>query len=177
MRHFISKLLVISGLLAGAGTLPVTADDYKPVDKIVRNKIPNSSFPISQSVQIPAGADVIYMSGTVPQVINPDAEPGSRAAYGDMEAQTTSTLTELTKRLERIGLTMGDVVMMRAYLVGDPEMDGKMDFAGFMRGYTKFYGTEEQPNLPSRSAFQIAGLARPAWLVEIEVVAAKAPAD
>ena len=115
------------------------------------------------------------MSGTVPQVIDKTAEPGSRAAYGDMEAQTTSVLEELTKRLERIGLGMGDVVMMRAYLVGDSEQDGALDFAGFMRGYTKFFGTKAQPNLPSRSAFQIAGLARPAWLIEIEVVAAKAP--
>ena len=152
------------------------AADYKPVKSITRNAIPGSSFPISQSVQIPAGADVIYLSGTVPQVINAKAEPGTRAAYGNMEAQTTSVLKEVTKRLERLGLTMGDVVMMRAYLVGDPELGGALDFAGFMKGYTKFFGTKAQPHLPARSAFQIAGLARPAWLVEIEVVAAKVPA-
>ncbi|MEM8799802.1 MAG: RidA family protein [Pseudomonadota bacterium] len=157
-----------------AGDLGV---QYRPVTSIVRNPIPGSDFPISQSVQIPANADTIYMSGTVPQVINAEAPAGSRAAYGDMEAQTVSTLTELAKRLQRLGLTMGDVVMMRAYLVGDPELDGKLDFAGFMRGYTQFFGTEAQPNLPSRSAFQIAGLARPEWLIEIEVVAAKVPGD
>jgi len=174
MRNFITSAGVLCGLLMSGGA--GFAKDYEAVDDIVRNAIPGSSFPISQSVQVPAGADMIYMSGTVPQVINSDAEPRSRAAYGDMEAQTVSTLTELTKRLERLGLTMGDVIMMRAYLVGDPEMDGKLDFAGFMRGYTQFFGTEAQPNLPSRSAFQIAGLAVPAWLVEIEVVAAKVPA-
>ncbi|MBX2813593.1 MAG: RidA family protein [Myxococcales bacterium] len=151
------------------------AADYKPVKTIVRNPIPGSSFPISQSVQIPAGADTIYMSGTVPQVIDPKAKEGTRAAYGDTEAQTTSVLEALSKRLAPMGLSLSDVVMMRAYLVGDPEKGGKLDFDGFMRGYTKFFGTKEQPNLPARSAFQIAGLARDAWLVEIEVVVVKVP--
>lgn len=170
------NIMISAACLIAAFCNSASAQEYQAVDEITRNKIPNSNFPIAQSVQVPAGADMIFMSGTVPQTINSEAEPGSRAAYGDTEAQTVSTLTELEKRLKRIGLTFGDVVMMRAYLVGDPEMDSKMDFAGFMRGYTQFFGTEDQPNLPSRSAFQIAGLARPAWLVEIEVVAAKVPA-
>jgi enamine deaminase RidA (YjgF/YER057c/UK114 family) len=46
-----------------------------------------------------------------------------------------------------------------------------MDFTGFMAGYTKFFGTKEQPNKPARSTFQVAGLAGPGILVEIEVVA------
>lgn len=169
------KLVAAAIFLMTAMHGTVSAQDYEAVDTVTRNKIPNSSFPIALSVQVPPSADMIFMSGTVPQTINSEAEPGSREAYGDTEAQTVSTLNELSKRLGMLGLTLGDVVMMRAYLVGDPEMDGKMDFAGFMRGYTQFFGTEAQPNLPARSAFQIAGLARPAWLVEIEVVAAKAP--
>ena len=56
----------------------------------------------------------------------------------------------------------------------DPAKGNKMDFAGFMRGYTQFFGTAAQPNLPARSAFQIAALANPAWYVEIEVVAVRA---
>jgi enamine deaminase RidA (YjgF/YER057c/UK114 family) len=46
-----------------------------------------------------------------------------------------------------------------------------MDFEGFMKGYTKFFGTKEQPKLPSRSVFQVVALANPVWLVEIEVTA------
>ena len=42
-----------------------------------------------------------------------------------------------------------------------------------MRGYKQFFGTDEQPNLPSRSAFQVAGLANPNYLVEIEVTAVR----
>jgi enamine deaminase RidA (YjgF/YER057c/UK114 family) len=82
-------------------------------------------------------------------------------------------LTQIKQQLESLGLTMGDVVKMQAFLVGDPALDGKMDFAGFMAGYTQFFGTKEQPNLPARSAFQIAALGNPLWRVEIEVVAVR----
>lgn len=43
-----------------------------------------------------------------------------------------------------------------------------------MNGYTQFFGVE-RGNLPARSAMQVAALASPAWLVEIEVMAAKMP--
>jgi enamine deaminase RidA (YjgF/YER057c/UK114 family) len=63
---------------------------------------------------------------------------------------------------------------MTVFLVGDPEMGGRMDFGGFMKAYTRYFGTEEQPNKPARSAVQIAGLAGgPNMLVEIEVVIAR----
>ena len=62
---------------------------------------------------------------------------------------------------------------MHVYLAGDPAKGGKMDFAGFMAGYTQFFGTKEPPNLPARSAMQVAALAAPTALVEIEVVAVK----
>jgi enamine deaminase RidA (YjgF/YER057c/UK114 family) len=43
-----------------------------------------------------------------------------------------------------------------------------------MRAYTQYFGTEAQPNKPSRSAFQIAGLAGgPNMLIEIEMVIAR----
>ena len=58
------------------------------------------------------------------------------------------------------------------FLVGDPAT-GKMDFKGFMEAYTQFFGTPDQPNLPARSAVQVAGLAAPGVLVEIEVVLAQ----
>jgi enamine deaminase RidA (YjgF/YER057c/UK114 family) len=46
-----------------------------------------------------------------------------------------------------------------------------MDFAGFMAGYSQFFGTKDQPNKPARSAMQVAALAAPGALIEIEVVA------
>jgi len=58
-------------------------------------------------------------------------------------------------------------------MAGDPAKGGKMDFAGMMEGYTQFFGTADQPNLPSRSAMQVAALANPGFLVEIEVAAVR----
>jgi enamine deaminase RidA (YjgF/YER057c/UK114 family) len=70
-------------------------------------------------------------------------------------------------------LGMGDIVKMQAFLVGDPAKGGKLDFEGFMQGYTQFFGTPAQPNLPARSAMQVAALANPGFLVEIEVTAVR----
>jgi enamine deaminase RidA (YjgF/YER057c/UK114 family) len=66
--------------------------------------------------------------------------------------------------------------MMHVYLAGDPEKGGKLDFPGMMAAYTRFFGTKEQPNKPARSAMQVAALAAPWALVEIEVIAAKSSA-
>jgi enamine deaminase RidA (YjgF/YER057c/UK114 family) len=140
--------------------------------EIKRVAIPNSHFPILAAVEVPAGATTLYVSGMGADVADAKAPAMTLAAYGDTEAQTTSALTKIGKFLTDHGYDMGDVVMMHAYLVADPAK-GKMDFPGFMKGYTKFFGTAGQPHLPSRSAFQIAALGNPGWLVEIEVIAAK----
>lgn len=138
---------------------------------VIRHPIPDSNFPISQAVEIPADATLVYLSGQVPAVMDEAAESGTIAAFGNTEAQTVSVLEKIDTILTSLDLTMSDVVKMQAFLVGDPEMEGKMDFEGFMSGYTQFFGTAEQPNLPSRSAMQVAGLVNSGWLVEIEVVA------
>ncbi|MGC1306272.1 MAG: RidA family protein [Phormidesmis sp.] len=141
---------------------------------VIRHPIPGSDFPIALAVEIPADATLVYLSGQVPAVTDETAEPGTIAAFGDTEAQTVNVLEKIQGILTELDLTMADVVKMQAFLVGDPGLEGRMDFAGFMAGYTQFFGTEEQPNLPSRSAMQVAGLVNPGWLVEIEVVALRA---
>ena len=141
--------------------------------EVIRHPIPNSSFPIASAVEVPAGKTTVYLSGKVPSPIDPDAPRGSRAAYGDTKAQTINILAAIKAELEGLGLGMGDVVRMQVFLVGDPEKDGKMDFAGFMEGYSQFFGTDEQPRLPARSTMQVAGLVSPAFLVEIEVTAVR----
>lgn len=132
----------------------------------------NNPFPISAAVSVSAGTDLYYLSGAVPPMINKDAPKGSTAAYGDMETQATNSLTAIKGTLERLGLGMGDVIKMTAFLVADPATN-KLDFEGFMTGYKKFFGTPEQPNKPARSAVQIAALVAQGALVEIEVIAAK----
>lgn len=138
--------------------------------EIVRHPIPNSTFPIAQSVQVTGNATIYYVSGQVPPVINKDADPSSRDAYGDTKTQTVGVLNRIKGILDGLGLGMGDVIKMQVFLVHSPT--APMDFKAFMEGYTQFFGGS-QPNLPARSVVGIASLANPGFLVEIEVVAAK----
>ena len=140
-----------------------------------RHPLPNNStFPISRAVEVTANTTLIYHSGTVPRPANPDAERASREYFGDTETQAMSVFGRMEDSFNELGVGFGDVIKMTVFLVGDPEMGGRMDFGGFMKAYTKYFGTEEQPNKPARSAVQIAGLAGgPNMLVEIEVVIAR----
>lgn len=128
--------------------------------------------PISTSVELPGGSRIVYVSGTVPDVVNPAAVEGSVDRFGDTETQTRSVLSKIELVLGKHGMSSRDVVMMRVFLVAPPGQP-RMDFAGMMRGYRGFFGTAEQPNKPARSTMQVAGLVDPGWLVEIEVTAAR----
>ena len=125
---------------------------------------------------VPAGSDTLYVSGLTPSVADPAAPKGTKASYGDTKTQTLSVLGKLSDALKEHGMTLGDAVMMRVYLVGDPDMGGKMDFAGMMAAYTTMFGTADQPNKPARVTTQVASLVGPGQLVEIELQAAKTPA-
>lgn len=163
------KTSLLAGGIALMGAAAASAD-------VIRHPIPGSDFPIAQAVEVTPGTTIVYHSGTVPSPANRDAEPGSREFWGDTETQTLSVFSKLEASLKEKGLSFSDVIKMQIYLVGVPELDGAMDFGGMMRAYTKYFGTEAQPNLPARSAFQIAGLASKGMLVEIEVVLAR-PAE
>jgi enamine deaminase RidA (YjgF/YER057c/UK114 family) len=143
--------------------------------EVIRHKLPNGNpFPIAAAVEIPAGKTLVFLSGAVPSVADPKAPKDSIAAYGgDTKTQTIAALTNIKATLEGMHLGMGDIVKMQAFLVGDPAKAGKLDFEGFMQGYTQFFGTAAQPNLPARSAMQVAALANPGFLVEIEVTAVR----
>jgi len=140
---------------------------------VVRTPLLGSDFPILAAVTVPAGSDTIYLSGAMGSVIDKTAPADSRAAHGDTEAQTLSALTNIKETLARLGLGMGDIVKVTMFLAGDSEKGGKMDFMGMMKSYRKFFGTPDQPNLPTRSAVQVAALAAPWGLIEIEVTAVK----
>jgi enamine deaminase RidA (YjgF/YER057c/UK114 family) len=157
--------MIAALLLAGSGT--ASAAD------VIRYKIPNSDFPIAQAVEIPSGQSLVFVSGAGPDIADKSADKDSQAAYGDTKTQTLSALKKIEATLKSMDLTMKDVVKMQVFLVGDPALGGKMDFAGLMESYRQFFGTAEQPNLPARSAMKVAGLANPGWLVEIEVTAVR----
>lgn len=138
--------------------------------EIIRHKLPDSDFPISLAVEIPANKTVVHLSGQVPVIIDDKADASTLKAYGTMEQQTASALAAIEKTLASLDLTMSDVYRMQVFLVAE---QGKVDFSGFMKGYTQYFGTPEQTKLPVRSAVEVAALANPGWLVEIEVSAVR----
>jgi enamine deaminase RidA (YjgF/YER057c/UK114 family) len=160
--------------LAATLVIIVAASGMVHAADVVRTPLPNGNdFPISLAVTVPAGSDTVYVSGALPQVVNKDAPKGSMEAYGDMETQTTSVLTQIKGTLEQLGMGMGDIVKMTVFMAADPSKDNKLNFPGLMAGYSKFFGTAEQPNKPARSAVQVAALVAPGALLEIEVIAVK----
>jgi enamine deaminase RidA (YjgF/YER057c/UK114 family) len=142
------------------------------VGEIRRVGVPQS--PILTSVEVPAGSRLVYVSGTVPDPVDASAPAGSVQRFGDTATQTRSVLRKIEAELAQHGLGLGDVVMMRVFLVAPPGQS-RMDFAGMMTAYREHFGTAAQPNRPARSTMQVAGLVDPGWLVEIEVTAAARP--
>jgi enamine deaminase RidA (YjgF/YER057c/UK114 family) len=138
--------------------------------EVIRHPIPNSTFPISQAVEVSGNVTTYYVSGQVPPIVNKDFDTNTREAYGDTKTQTVGVLNRIKTILEGFGLGMGDVVKMQVFLVHTPA--SPMDFKAFMDGYTQFFGGA-QPNLPARSVVGVASLANPGFLVEVEVIAVK----
>lgn len=123
---------------------------------------------ISSLVAVPQDYEVFYVAGITAST------PGQGIpATMDSKAQTTVILNKIKDLLAAEGVSMGDIVMMRVYLVGVPSNGGRMDSAGMNEAYRTFFGTPEQPNKPARATVQVAALGSPTTLVEIEVQAAK----
>jgi enamine deaminase RidA (YjgF/YER057c/UK114 family) len=160
-------------LLAASVTLAVSAGAAANAQVVHMGE---AKAAIASAVFVPAGSDTLYVSGMTPPVVDPAAPKGTKASYGDTKTQTMGVLARLSDALKEKGMTFGDAVMMRVYLVGDPDLGGKMDFAGMMAAYTTMFGTADQPNKPARVTMQVASLVGPGQLVEIELQAAKKPA-
>ena len=142
--------------------------------EIVRRQA--GAFPIASSVRVPAGTELVFLSGTLADVAKPDAPAGSVERLGDTETQVESVLGKLGRELAASGLSLGDVIKMNVYMVGDPRKGGTMDFEGLMKAYTRSFGAQTEGRLPARTTVQVAALPVPGALVEIEVVAARQPA-
>ena len=139
--------------------------------QVVVKHLQDDKSPIASGVW---AGDTLYLSGQLASPATPaDATKGTAAVYGDTKTQAFSALTKIQGLLKAQGLDMKDVVKMTVFLAGDPANGGKLDFAGLQGAYTQFFGTKDQPNKPARSAVQVAALAAPWALVEIEVIAVK----
>jgi len=154
-----------------AAALLAVSQGMKAQGVEVKHLQPNEKSPIANGVW---AGDTLYLSGQLASPVTPaDAAKGTAAVYGDTKTQAFSALTKIQALLKEQGLDMKDVVKMSVFLAGDPANGGKLDFAGLQGAYTQFFGTKDQPNKPARSAFQVAALAAPWALVEIEVIAVR----
>jgi enamine deaminase RidA (YjgF/YER057c/UK114 family) len=132
--------------------------------------IQTDKSPIAEGVW---AGDTLYLSGQLASPVTPaDTAKGTAAVYGDTKTQAASVFAKIQKALQSQGLDMKDVVKMTVFLGPDPNT-GKLDFAGMQSEFVKYFGTKEQPNKPARSAFQVAALAAPWALLEVEVIAVR----
>lgn len=164
-------LLSLACAAAFIGATPASAQE------VVRLKGAGAAI-ILQGVKVPPGYETFYLSGQLPNPVDP-AKAGQQdltiADYGDTKTQTMSTLAKIKSILEAQGYAMSDVIKLTVFLAGDPKLDGKMDFAGMNEAFRTFFGSTDNPNTVARSTVQVAALAGPAFLVEIEATAVKAP--
>ena len=150
MRLMIAALLAAPAVLLA---LPAAAQEIR------RDVTPPTAF-LARSVEVPPGASTLYLSG-IPSAVTGGTGP-----------QTADVLSKLGGVLKAAGYDYADVVNVKVYLVADPTT-GKMEFAAMNDEYKKVFGTATTPAKPSRVTVQIAGLALPGALVEIEMTAAK----
>lgn len=164
------RTLAPLALLATLSTAPVAAQT------VVRHANTPPGL-ILQGVTVKPGATMLYLSGQLASPIDPaKAVPGATltmADYGDTRTQTLSVLAKIKAALAADGFAMTDVVKLTVFVAGDPKLGGKMDFAGMNDAFKTAFGTPANPNTVARSTVQVAALAGPAFLVEIEATAAK----
>jgi len=104
---------------------------------------------------------LIYLAGQV----SSDAS-GALVGEGNFEAQAERVYANVKLAVEAAGATMADIVKLNTYLVAEVSQDDLPK----MRAIRDRYLNKEKP--PASTLVVVSRLARPGWLIEIEVVAA-----
>ncbi len=141
---------------------------------ITRHASSDAKSVILQGVTIPAGSETFFTSGLVAEPIDAAQPATTLEAFGDTRTQALSIFGRMKVLLANNGYGMGDIVKLTVFIAGDAKLGGKMDFKGFNDAYKMHFGTTEQPKVVARSTVQVAALAAPMYLIEIEAVAARA---
>ena len=104
---------------------------------------------------------LVYIAGQV----SSDAS-GKLVGEGNFEAQVEQVFKTLKLALDAAGATMNDIVKLNTYLVAEVSQDDLPK----MRAIRDRYLNKDKP--PASTLVVVSRLARPGWLIEIEVVAA-----
>lgn len=162
----------MSHAILGSTVVFLCAAGFAAAQEVIRHPIPHSTYPIARAVEIPGNLTVVHLSGMGPAVIDTDVDADAPEAYGDTLRQTLSALDSIAATLTDLGLEMSDVYKMQVFLV-PPKGAREVDVEGFLQGYRQVFGHAGPIVSPAGAVLEVSGLAHPAWLVEIEVTAAR----
>ncbi|WP_121612381.1 RidA family protein [Mesobacillus foraminis] len=168
-KSVVASVVFGTSLLAGAYAFAGSEKADLKTDKVAFFGTPSSS--ISSSVSIPKQYNQLWISGTVPPILNSNGKT-IYEKYGDTEKQAEGIFKNLEAQLEAKGLSLKDVVYLRVYVASDPAKGGKPDYTGFFNAYGKFFNTKENPVKTARSTVGVESLVNPDWLIEIEAFVA-----
>lgn len=155
----LAAALSLAALAAATATTASAAD--------ITRVYANPDAAITSLTRVPAGYDLVFVSGATPGAQGQPRPVGT-------EAQTIDVLNKIKKLLADQDMTMGDVVVMRVFLGVDPDKGGHADRAGMNAAFKTFFGTADQPNRPARTTVAITDN-QPGNFVEIDAIAAKKP--
>lgn len=162
----------LNSLVVGAMLVPAVTFAANPPQIVRIPKVPAAA--IVDAIALPVGAETLVLSGQTPSPLDPKKIDGPND-FGDMRTQAKSVFGKIKSILEKQGYSMNDVISLTVFLVGDPKLGGRADFAGMDEIYATHFGTVANPNLPTRSTMQVASLRRAGYHIEVEAVAARIP--
>lgn len=142
--------------------LPVSADDRQEVLTLNPTSVPapfKNRF--SHGKLVPAGAQWLYTAGQTGRDID--------GRIGDsIEEQSDFAMRSLYHIVKEAGMTSDDVIKMTIYYL-DPA-----HLPVIVAARNRYFGDDFRP---ASTAVGISALANPAYLVEVELVAAKMPEE
>jgi len=110
----------------------------------------------SHAIEVPAGARMLFISGTVG--VKPDG-----SVPPEFPAQVETVMQNLTEILKASGMDWSDVVKFQGFLTGPA------DLTTFAEVRQKYFAAQK----PAMTVVWVSGLADPRWMVEVDLVAAK----
>jgi 2-iminobutanoate/2-iminopropanoate deaminase len=113
-------------------------------------------FGFSQAWRVDGADGVIFLAGQ-----GPVSAEGELVGEGDFEAQVRQTFANLTTVLEQAGASLDAVVKFTVYLTD----------IGTLREYGRIRGELFPGAPPASTAVQIAALALPGMMIEVDAVA------
>ena len=113
----------------------------------------------SHGVEVPAGARTLFCSGQL-GIAADDSIPE------DAGGQTELCFENISAILASAGMTMADVIRINAYVTGREHLPA------YMAVRDRYISSSSPP--PASTLMIVSGFARPEFLVEVEVIAARA---